>query len=241
MWMKRLFGRFLSFPQHSSTQTTILKLCACVTRINPTALIIFFFCCWRKQQINDKYKNTFREEKHRGGGGGGGKRRIDCENQERRGPVRLLGVSLYASLERQCAWSCVPLPQNKNTLCCEFPCLLVLLRVATSNILGRIIPEATTWIKLCIWEHAGAYHSEWAREHPPHYWSRLAGKRSCRCSCHQRALMKTRRTGFAVYRPALASLYQHFHFVHCVISDASVPWLGEIQRLGQRNALGHMT
>lgn len=121
-------------------------------------------------------------------GAGGGKRQVHWENQRLASPVRLLSVSLYASLERQCAWSCVPQSQNKNTHCSQFH-WLILLHVATGNLSGRIMLGATTWIKLCNVQHAGAYRSEWACEDLPCSWSRL-GKGAAGAADTPRGLMK---------------------------------------------------
>lgn len=155
---------FLSLPQSSSTQMRILK--PQTVRLNWThkfSSAIFFRRKPKTTTTITTKKNTFRMENL---GAGGGKRQVHWENQRLASPVRLLSVSLYASLERQCAWSCVPPSQNKNTHCSQFHCL-ILLHVATGNLSGRILLGATTWIKLCNVEHAGAYRSEWACEDPP--------------------------------------------------------------------------
>lgn len=151
------------------------------------------------------------------------KKRIECEKRDSAGPVRLLSVSLHASLGRQCALSCVPLPQNKNTACRKFRSL-VLLRVATTwrvRVRGGagVVPEATTWIKLYIRERVGAYRSE----HPPPSASQVGWEEELQVQLPLASLIETRRTGFAPYRPPSTLLYQHFHFVFCVISGASVP------------------
>lgn len=189
-----------------------------------------------KEATNDQQiENTFQEENMEEVEVTVKKR--DSEKWHSAGPVRLLSVSLHTSLGRQCA-------------CLE--------RCTTASKLKHCLQQLSLLRppSCCNQQHSGEDHLTC------HNLDQTIHSRTCRSISERMSIHlttevgwekelqvqlllewfnETRRTGFVTHHPLSALLYQHFHFVDWVISDASVPWVWEIQSLGQRNALGHMT